>query len=547
MLTKKEYVEMIGVNLKHYILCERLDMIPNIEQELLNGKIICYSCEPTKESVRQWQTMFEDLTKSSLSKTETCMQKRAFVLIAMTLACQHYSRDHPGKKGISPKDIACPFRVKLSLRNIEKALADSKRRTPRMDALYPLTVRSSGGPHNHSMDAVLRHRRVSDATQQRLTELLTEHRSPARAWRVFCRQMKEELGDKFEEAASDNAVIPDRGYIYRLNKKLFGRAQLDIRGREHRAPRQPSSSECHLELLREQQQQQLQQQVAVVVATGRSQGDLMRFAESTQLFDDWMEDDRLPSEVLDERPDPLAVLSEPPDHSTVLVEPSDPSGVLGEPSNPSLVLNETPGHSALLVDPPQQSTVLSQPPDQSVELTRPLSDGAASSPPSAEADDSQPSIVVINAPSPDGRTDLSDPLNESPSAAAEEARRLLEGFTDEVVKTISEGSDWRRWARAVQTFTTRWDTFAMTGRLALLRGARSAVRIRNQVRSICDVFTEPATPLEEAPMDGDVAMEEATDSGDTREVPVPVGARGQVVCVLRSGPSQTDDPSEVTS
>ena len=29
---QNEYVEMVGINLKHYILCERLDMIPNIDQ-----------------------------------------------------------------------------------------------------------------------------------------------------------------------------------------------------------------------------------------------------------------------------------------------------------------------------------------------------------------------------------------------------------------------------------------------------------------------------------------------------------------------------------
>ena len=84
-----------------------------------------------------------------------------------------------------------------------------------MDVGYALTVHSIGGPHNHSMEAVLRHRRVSDATRQRLTELLAEHRSPALAWHAFCRQLKEQFGDRFEEAASDSSVMPDRAYIYR--------------------------------------------------------------------------------------------------------------------------------------------------------------------------------------------------------------------------------------------------------------------------------------------------------------------------------------------
>ena len=54
--------------------------IPCCPQELLDGKIICYTCEPTKENARQWLTMFEDLTKSSLSMADSHLKKRAFVL-----------------------------------------------------------------------------------------------------------------------------------------------------------------------------------------------------------------------------------------------------------------------------------------------------------------------------------------------------------------------------------------------------------------------------------------------------------------------------------
>ncbi|KAF0310053.1 hypothetical protein FJT64_018873 [Amphibalanus amphitrite] len=146
-----------------YILCEKLDMIPDLEPELMEGTTVAYRCPASKESALQWIQLYQEAANITLTTNRS------------TDPC----------------------------------------------AAYELRVTCNKKPHNHAVDnaAALRHRRVSELTKARLMELFQHHHSPSTALETLKLQLQEEHGSAYPSVAADRAIVPDRMAVYYLYYK----------------------------------------------------------------------------------------------------------------------------------------------------------------------------------------------------------------------------------------------------------------------------------------------------------------------------------------
>ncbi|XP_043196785.1 uncharacterized protein LOC122367594 isoform X2 [Amphibalanus amphitrite] len=172
LLSENEYHEVKGKGGHSYILCERMGMFPNIHKK--------------------------------------------------RLVCQHYARQKPGKTcKASPRDTGCPVTLDIRVRKVTFQ-KNAKSRSKKPDAGYALQVKARG-QHNHPLETatVLKFRRVSERTRERIVELFRHHHSPATALRTLKLQLQAEYGERYPLIAADRGILPDTNYFYKLHKKFL--------------------------------------------------------------------------------------------------------------------------------------------------------------------------------------------------------------------------------------------------------------------------------------------------------------------------------------
>ncbi|KAF0301714.1 hypothetical protein FJT64_026034 [Amphibalanus amphitrite] len=138
------------------------------------------------------------------------------------LVCQHYARRKPGKTcKASPRDTGCPVTLDIRVRKVTFQ-KNAKSRSKKPDAGYALQVKARG-QHNHPLETatVLKFRRVSDRTRERIVELFRHHHSPATALRTLKLQLQAEHGERYPLIAADRGILPDTNYFYKLHKKFL--------------------------------------------------------------------------------------------------------------------------------------------------------------------------------------------------------------------------------------------------------------------------------------------------------------------------------------
>ncbi|XP_037090397.1 uncharacterized protein LOC119110613 isoform X1 [Pollicipes pollicipes] len=230
MLSKDEYHEVASAAGELFILCERLDIFPDVEKELLSGKTISVRCPSTEQSASEWLQMFQDMTKTTLSVLTTSPGRRehSWVLYKKRFQCQHYARKKPGKAGrTSLRDTGCAVNLTVRVRKV--AFANSaKSRSKKPDAGYALKVQSNGVQHNHPKEsaAVLKFRRVGEPARARLIALFEQHHTPASALHTLKAELQAEHGDNFAIVSADRAVLPDIQFVYELYRKVFYKKQI---------------------------------------------------------------------------------------------------------------------------------------------------------------------------------------------------------------------------------------------------------------------------------------------------------------------------------
>ncbi|KAF0312814.1 Circumsporozoite protein [Amphibalanus amphitrite] len=136
------------------------------------------------------------------------------------LVCQHYARQKPGKTcKASPRDTGCPVTLDIRVRKVTFQ-KNAKSRSKKPDAGYALQVKARG-QHNHPLETatVLKFRRVSDRTRERIIDLFRHHHSPATALRTLKLQLQAEHGERYPLIAADRGILPDTNYFYNVDQQ----------------------------------------------------------------------------------------------------------------------------------------------------------------------------------------------------------------------------------------------------------------------------------------------------------------------------------------
>ncbi|XP_043199331.1 uncharacterized protein LOC122369031 [Amphibalanus amphitrite] len=216
-MLEKDHFQVIWKADAKYILCEKLDMIPDLEPELMEGTTVAYRYPASKESALQWIQLYQEAANIPLT-TYDSMSNGQRVVYWARLRCHHDVPEKPSRprKNQSAKDTGCPLRLKVTVANIPK-----RNRSTDPCAAYELRVTCNKKPHNHAVDnaAALRHRRVSELTKARLMELFQHHHSPSTALETLKLQLQEEHGSAYPSVAADRAIVPDRMAVYYLYYK----------------------------------------------------------------------------------------------------------------------------------------------------------------------------------------------------------------------------------------------------------------------------------------------------------------------------------------
>ncbi|XP_037083625.1 uncharacterized protein LOC119104004 isoform X2 [Pollicipes pollicipes] len=171
MLGKNEQ-QVVYLDGKKYILCERPDVMENIEE----ARLRCHHDVPDR-----------------------------------------FSRQ---RKKISDRNWSCPTRMTVAIRQSAAKVTSKK-----PYAGYAMRVTCNGEVHNHARDSVatLKFRRVGEAAKERMLRLFAQQLSPPEALRTLKQQLREEHGSDYDRVAADRSVVPDLGYAYSLYYANFGK------------------------------------------------------------------------------------------------------------------------------------------------------------------------------------------------------------------------------------------------------------------------------------------------------------------------------------
>ncbi|XP_043209743.1 uncharacterized protein LOC122374819, partial [Amphibalanus amphitrite] len=120
-MLEKDHFQVIWKADAKYILCEKLDMIPDLEPELMEGTTVAYRCPASKESALQWIQLYQEAANITLT-TYDSMSNGQRVVYWARLRCHHDVPEKPSRprKNQSAKDTGCPLRLKVTVANIPK-------------------------------------------------------------------------------------------------------------------------------------------------------------------------------------------------------------------------------------------------------------------------------------------------------------------------------------------------------------------------------------------------------------------------------------------
>lgn len=203
-----------------YLVCTCTSLRQDNGSDGFNATVrINLSC---KDEFKKWRTDYHGSSLTTMRIYRTVKTTGEKVLYHVYLHCQHNTRPRSStadsRKG--SKNTNCPANATVRVyrtNNLSKTLSKSK--DPHIHE-YP-TLISISFSHNHPINVAdaLKHRDVSDATRNKLEELLLSGYRPSAALNLLKYDLQQNDPDVFESA--DRSQCPDKQYVYRLAYKLF--------------------------------------------------------------------------------------------------------------------------------------------------------------------------------------------------------------------------------------------------------------------------------------------------------------------------------------
>ncbi|XP_050306888.1 uncharacterized protein LOC126743717 [Anthonomus grandis grandis] len=177
----------------------------------------------SKAEAESWLDDFESLNKVNFRVLRTYAHGELKLVFKKDYRCHHNtgaSLKSSKTKNPSSKHVNCPAFLRITVKK-----CGMKRSQDKLLNTYPceLTIRHI---HNHLLESadVLRHRRPTKETEEKILELFAIGHSPSSALDLLKYDLQEEYGSEYNKIAADGALCPKLQWVFHKYHTKFKKA-----------------------------------------------------------------------------------------------------------------------------------------------------------------------------------------------------------------------------------------------------------------------------------------------------------------------------------